>query len=178
METVELKRISNYFRPLHYNGTEISSIIFYKYGHETLKINWGWFETKFGDSLSVTIVKPVKSNKLNLYRTDNFLIKENKKHNLYIYDNGIVTFVESKVTKYEFSTVTSSIFSVKLDVEFEKARVNEFKVEAVVSREENDVAIEYQRIVDKLSKIFYTNQLSRIYVKKFLEEFKEIEKTS
>jgi hypothetical protein len=88
---VIISRVSTYFKPYYVLGKELHGIRIYNAGKIIYENNCGWLEhhEKPGnpsqDCVSIEVPEPIKiSNKLNLNRTDNFIIIEQKKpHSIY-----------------------------------------------------------------------------------------------
>lgn len=93
MEKITIKREVSGWRPLILKGKSIRNIIFYRDGIIKYETKRGWLEHDNQDVLSITIDTPVRANKLNLNRKDNFYMTKNDYgetvFNLYIYINNI-----------------------------------------------------------------------------------------
>jgi len=92
---ITLTKSMKSFRPLILNGKQLENIIFYKDNNIIYESNRGWLEDNRTDVTALTINDPVKANKINLSRTDNFYLNNKEPHktgyDLYIYiDNKTV----------------------------------------------------------------------------------------
>ena len=94
------------YRPYYADGTEIKNIKIYKEGKVILTTVCGWLQhhgIKYGeDATTIFLETPVKrSTKLNLNRTDNFILKERKEpHSVYnSYDKGYTLYIHESNAK-------------------------------------------------------------------------------
>ena len=94
------------YRPYYADGTEIKNIKIYKEGKILLTSGCGWLEhhgeKNRADATTIFLETPVKrSTKLNLNRTDNFILKERKEpHSVYnSYDKAYTLYIHESNAK-------------------------------------------------------------------------------
>lgn len=182
----------NCYRPLFYNYKQISKIFFFKNGQIILETRSGWMERdKYPtDTMQITIEEPKKANKVDLSRKNNFYVSKDGNINLYIYDNNIIENLGEYVAYDEdYQTGYKTKYKVNLPCAFqEMTGVDEITDRGIYELKNYDSfvtcesmrwedkpnRIEFERIQEKLKKIFLHDHITLSSITDFLTQFKEV----
>lgn len=204
---VVAERSSTCFRPLFIDGLELDAIYFYKSGKVLCASRSGWLDllldndSKYGiDSTKIFLKhKPVRANKVNLDRADNFLVKGRRD---YKFDKGFILYINVELEKIDvlldsekltFDSPTENYYSNYyfingLQVEYAKGYLDKneqlqykpcliksfFMRDTIYSRQEDKTSKkDTERLLERIKKVFPN---ASVYdVEKFKAEFSEIE---